>query len=202
LLLTILKDCQKEFDDDKDNVSYFKAVQQTFDAHPKNVNMTDVALKFAVLNELYSTHIMATYKMISHILKLATEENLDNLLKSGDPAAVEKIRKGHRILGTNKKRKNKKQYDFYSFATKYCHFSNPNGYSIYDQYVDRALMRFRKDKDVQFFDQNDLYHAASFIKIIDNVKKKANFSDYQQLDRALWIYGKRLERSAKRKKRK
>jgi hypothetical protein len=201
-MLNILKDCQRKFDNNIDNVSYFKAVQQTFDEHPKNVDMVDVALKFAVLNELYSTHIMATYKMISHILKLATEKNLDDLLKSGDLAAVNKIRKGHGIRGKNKKQESKKQYDFYSFATKYCHFSNPSGYPIYDQYVDRALMRFRKDKDVQFFEQDDLYHPKSFKNIIEQLRRKANFNDYQQLVRALWIYGNKLARKKKRKKKK
>lgn len=58
--------------------------------------------------------------MIDHIHKLATKEKLDMMLKSGDQEAVSKICQGHGILY-----RKAKEYDFYSFATKYCHFSNP-----------------------------------------------------------------------------
>jgi hypothetical protein len=95
--MQILTRCIKEFENNEDNVIYYKGVRQTFDDHPKNVDKVDVLLKFVVLNELYRTVIFDTDKMVNHIHKLATEENLDDLLKKGDLDAVNKIRKGHRI---------------------------------------------------------------------------------------------------------
>lgn len=51
-LPNILKDYIKKFEDPKeDDATYFKAVQQTFNDHPKNIKKMDVALKFAVLNQ-------------------------------------------------------------------------------------------------------------------------------------------------------
>lgn len=187
MLQNILKAYLKKFEDpEEDDITYYEAVQQTFDAHPKNIEKLDVALKFAVLNELYSTNIMDTYSMINHIHKLATKEKLDTLLKSGKPAAVNKIRQGHGI-----RFKKGKDYDFYSFATKYCHFSNTKCYPLYDQYVERALMKLRKTDNVQFKTE-ELYEPKTFMGIIDTIKQKFSLADYQQADRALWKYGEQL----------
>ena len=90
-----LERCVKEFNDDEQSTIYYEAVRKTFNDYPKNVKKLDIVLKVAVLNELYRTNIMATYKLANHIHKLATKENFDNLLKKGDLDAVKKIRKGH-----------------------------------------------------------------------------------------------------------
>src|SRR5208283_5125376 len=91
----------KEFDNDEQSVIYYEAVKKTFHDYPKNVKKLDVVLKVAVINELYRTNVLGAYKMVSHIHKLATKENLDNLLKKGDLNAVNKIRKGHGNLCKN-----------------------------------------------------------------------------------------------------
>jgi hypothetical protein len=188
----------KEFENDEQSAIYYEAVRKTFHDYPKNVKKLDVVLKVAVLNELYRTNIMATYKMVSHIYKLATKENLENLLKKGDLDAVNKIRKGHGIRGENKK----DDRDFYSFATKYCHFSNPKCYPIYDQYVEKAIMDLQKNNNARFQKQEDLYDPQKedlrdpldFRNIIDRIIRQYGFNDYQQIDRALWVYGKQLDK--------
>ena len=191
----MLESCVKEFENDEQSAIYYEAVRKTFHDYPKNVKKLDVVLKVAVLNELYSTRILATYKMVSHIHKLATKENF-NLLKKGDLDAVNKIRKGHGI-----RRKNKKDdIDEYSFATKYCHFSNPKCYPIYDQNVEKAIMDLQKNNNAHFQKQEGLYDPQKedlrdpldFRNIIDRIIRQYGFNDYQQIDRALWVYGKVL----------
>ena len=93
---------------------------QTFENNPKNTDKVAVLLKFTVLNNLYWTNIWARDLMVNHIHKLGTEEDLDTLLESGNPMAINKIRLGHKIRSN----RTGKEINFYSFATKYCHLSN------------------------------------------------------------------------------
>lgn len=129
----------------KDDLDYFDAVQRVFKKYTKNSNKVEVAIKFAVLDKLYSTVIFDKDKMINHIYNLATKESLDNMLRSGNLQAIEKIRKGHKILT-----KSNKERDNYSFATKYCHFSNPKCYPLYDQYVEWAISELKEKGKIEF----------------------------------------------------
>lgn len=130
---------------------------------------------------------MDKVKIVDHIYRLATEENLDALLKSGNHIAVNKIRCDHGIATKKGKERN-----FYSFATKYCHFSNLKCYPIYDQYVEKAIMKLRKDDYIQFPDQDDLKNPQAFRDIIHQIIRKFELEDIQKADRALWIYGQHL----------
>ena len=183
----------KEFDNDEQSVIYFEAVKKTFHDYPKNVKKLDVVLKVAVINELYRTNVLGAYKMVSHIQKLATKEDLDNLLKKGDINAINKIRKGHGNLCKN----SKENRDDYSFATKYCHFSNPKCYPIYDHYVEMAIKDLQKNNKSQEQKQEDIYDQQKdnlrdplvFKSIIDRIRVRSGINDYQKIDRALWVYG-------------
>lgn len=184
-----LERCVKEFENNEQSVIFYKAVRQTFDDYPKNSDKLNVVFKVAVLNGLYRTNIMAAYGIANHIQKLATKENLDIMLESGDLDAVGKIRRGHGF----RSRSSILDRDFYSFATKYCHFSNSKCYPIYDHYVELALKELKKSNYVQFHSQEDLRNPQDFKKVIDDIIKRFGFVDYQQADRALWVYGKILD---------
>jgi len=179
--------CAQAFEDDRYTRLFFEAVSRTFENNPKNTDSLAVLLKFSVLNDLYSTNIYSKVKIVENITRLSKEENLDELLKSGNLDAVDKLRSGHGILT-----KNGKEYNFYSFATKYCHFSNPKYYPVYDQYVEKAIMKLRRDKYIQFSNADELYNPRTFRDIIYEVIQTFDLEDYQIADRALWIYGQHL----------
>ncbi len=180
--------CAQAFEYDKYTKLFYEAVQRTFENYPENFDKLAVLLKFTILNDLYRTNIMDKVKIVNHLYRLATEENLDALLKSGNLDAVNKIRRGHGICA----KKTGKERNFYSFATKYCHFSNPKCYPIYDQYVEKAIMKLREGNYIQFRNQNDLYDPQTFRDIIYQIIQKSGLEDYQTADRALWRYGQHL----------
>ena len=179
--------CAQAFEDDRYTRLFFEAVSQTFENYPGNTDRLAVLLKFSVLNDLYSTNIYDKVKIVDHITRLSKEENLDKLLKSGNLDAVEKLRCGHGI-----KTKKGKDRNFYSFATKYCHFSNPKCYPVYDQYVKEAIKKLRNDKYIQFSNTDELRNPQTFKAIIDEIIQKFDLEDYQTADRALWRYGQHL----------
>lgn len=186
--MQILARCVQEFANDEATMLEYEAVRRTFENYPENVDKLAVLLKFTILNGLYITNIMDKVKIVDHIYRLATEENLDALLKSGNLDAINKIRWHHGICV----KKTGKERNFYSFATKYCHFSNPKCYPIYDQYVERAIMKLRKDNYIQFPNQDDLKNPQAFRDIIYQIIQKFELEDYQKADRALWRYGQHL----------
>jgi hypothetical protein len=188
MMRQILERCAQAFEDDLYTRLFYEAVCQTFENCPENIDKLDVLLKFSVLNDLYRTNIYDKTKIVDHINRLSIEENLDQLLKSGNPDAVNKIRSGHGIC----LKKTGMEYNFYSFATKYCHFSNPKYYPIYDQYVEKAIMKLRNENYIQFSNQNDLYNPQTFKNIICLIIQKFDLKDYQTADRALWRYGQHL----------
>jgi hypothetical protein len=185
----ILKKCLQEFESDETSMLFYEAVRQTFEGCPGNSDKSFVLLKFIVLNNLYQTNVMARDKMVDHLHNLALKKGLDRLLISGKSEAVNKIRLGHGILV----KKGPKERDFYSFAAKYCHFSNPRCYPVYDRYVSIAVMNLRESNHIEFHNQDDFYEPKMFRDIIDQIIERFGFADYQEADRALWVYGQYLE---------
>ena len=179
--------CAQAFEDDRYTRLFFEAVCRTFENYPENTDSLAVLLKFSVLNDLYRTNIYDKVKIVEHITRLSIEENLDKLLKSGNLDAVDKLRRGHGI-----KTKKGNDRNIYSFATKYCHFSNPKYYPIYDQYVEKAIVKLRNDKYIQFSNTDELRNPQTFKEIIYEVIQKFDLEDYQIADRALWRYGQHL----------
>ena len=107
------------------------AISKLFKTFPKNDTLEDVLLKLSVINDLYSTNILGTFKMAEHILK----QDIDDDLKDGKPEVVNQIARGHGI----RTKKNKTELNFYSFATKYCNWHNQESYAIYDSFVEKIL---------------------------------------------------------------
>jgi hypothetical protein len=200
----MLRTYVKKFEKDNQSVTYFEVVQRTFADYPKNVELPNVVLKVAVLNKLYSTNIFDVFSMAKHIYKLGNRKNLDGLLKKGNLNAVNMIRKGHGIRRKN----SKNDIDEYSFATKYCHFSNPGQYPVYDSYVEKAIWnlqknyksQFKKEKDIFDPQNEDLRIPLDFLNIIKRIKGLSSFSDYEQVDRALWKYGYELKEKERAEK--
>ena len=80
--------------------------------YPNNNYLEEVLLKCAAINSFSSTHVYDLYSMAEHIVGKQIDENL----KNGNLSLVNTIAKIE-ISG--------KEHNFYSFATKYCHYHNP-----------------------------------------------------------------------------
>ncbi len=129
---------------------YYPADQtiiKLFLAFPENKNLEDILLKISVINDMYSTQIYATYRLAVHILGL----NIDQGLQNGDPEAVNLISKGHGITTQNGT-----ELNFYSFSTKCCNWHNQESYTIYDSFVQKILLAYRKQNSFSVFKNSDL----------------------------------------------
>lgn len=174
----------EKFNKDKRYKPADKAIANLFLAFPNNKRLEDILLKISVINDLYSTNILGTFKMAEHIQCL----DIDDRLKQGNPELVNEIAKGHGIRTTKKNT----ELNFYSFATKYCNWHNQESYAIYDRFVDKVLMAYKRQDNFSDFRQADLRNFRNFKKIIDDFAEYYGLTKHnlKEIDKFLWIYGK------------
>ncbi|MFA5948595.1 MAG: hypothetical protein WC806_06580 [Candidatus Gracilibacteria bacterium] len=147
--------------------------------YPLNKDIDDVLIKVCSLNDFYSTNIFSPFIVAKHIVSL----KIDDRLKKNDLSLVNEIAKI--------KIKSKK-INFYSFATKYCSHHKPEIYPIYDSYVAKLLVHFkRKDKFAEF-KKIDLKNFQKYHDILMKFKKHYNLNNFtlKEIDRYLWQLGK------------
>ena len=146
---------------------------------PGNTRIENVLLKASALNDFYSTHIFDTYTVAKHI----QECNIDSDLESGEIGLVNKIA----LVTISGKKKN-----FYSFASKYCSHHNPATYPIYDSYVVKMLMHFKKKDKFCRFKKDDLKKYDDFLRVIKAFKTFYRLDDFslRKIDICLWMAGK------------
>ena len=151
-----------------------------FDTYPKNDDINDILIKCSSLNDFYSTNIFSIFPVAKHILKL----NIDKRLKAGDVTLINDIAKVN-IGGKDK--------NFYSFATKYCSHHYPEMFPIYDSFVEKCLMYFKKEDRFEDFTLSDLKDYSKFKEILIAFKKYYNIDNYnlKDIDRYLWQLGKK-----------
>lgn len=150
-----------------------------FCTYPNNIDINDILIKCSSLNDFYSTNIFSIFSVAKHILNL----NIDERLQKGDSSVVNEIAK----VKINDKEKN-----FYSFATKYCSHHFPNEFPIYDSFVEKVLLYYKKLDNFMFFVKDDLKDYKSFKNILLQFKKFYNLEKYslKDIDRFLWQLGK------------
>lgn len=153
--------------------------------YPENNSIEQIFLKCTILNVFYLTNIFDTYSVAEHIIGV---RDIDIRLKEADLSLIDEIAN---VRFKNITRK------LYSFATKYCHFHQPNFYPIYDKNVDEALWYFSKMGYIkQVFKRNDLRDYRTFKEIINNFRdiNKLDSLKYIELDKYLWLFGKELNK--------
>ena len=148
-----------------------------FDLIPENKLIEDILIKCSTLNDFYSTNIFSIFPIAKHILQL----NIDERLKNGDLTLIEDIA-DKKVMG----RRN------YSFASKYCSHHNPKQFPIYDSYVNKVLMHFKKVDKFAKFTNGDLQNYLKFKAILDEFKVYYSLEQYslKELDKYLWLLGK------------
>lgn len=151
----------------------FKICQQ----YPNNNKLEEVLIKCAVIDNFSSTNVFDLYSMGEHIVG----KHVDEKLKKGDYSVVDDIAKVE-IGG--------KERNFYSFATKYCHYHNPNRFAIYDSYVAKVLCAFPNDfRKIREKDLREKYET--FIDVLNGFRKQFNLElSFDDLDKYLWRLGR------------
>ena len=150
-----------------------------FYTYPNNNDIAEILVKCSSLNDFYSTNIFSIFPVAKHILDL----NIDERLRSGDAELVNDIAKIS-IGG--------KERTFYSFATKYCSHHFPNDFPIYDSFVEKVLLHFKKADGFVEFSKDDLKTYKKFKEILFLFKKHYGIDEYslKDIDRYLWLLGK------------
>ena len=85
--------------------------------------------------------------------------------------------------------------NFYSFATKYAHFHQPNLYPMYDNLVMRLLCAANKTMGFhKKFKQSDLKKYSDYKSVIDSLAQHLGIADwgYKKIDQGLWKCAKDL----------
>ncbi len=158
-----------------------------------NSDFTKVFTKVSILNSVYSTNLYNKDVLAITDWIVANHVKFDSKVKKGDPSAVWDLANN----GTTG--------ILFSFATKFCSFSNPQEYPIYDSKVENLLWEYKK---IGVFDQvierSDLYHGyrceiknndlrenryVVFKELIDELFVYCNLNEeykYKGLDRFLW----------------
>ena len=109
-------------------------------------------------------------------------------MQSGDEKLVNEIAK----FGL--KNKNGKKIIFYSFATKFCSHHNSKDFAIYDSYVEKILMYFKKCHNFSnnFTKKDDLKEYSKFKNILFDFRKHYKLNcNLKELDRHLWQLGRK-----------
>lgn len=150
-----------------------------FNTYPYNNDINDILIKCSSLNDFYSTNIFSIFTVAKHILNL----NIDERLQKKDLSLVNDIAK----LSINGKDKN-----FYSFATKYCSHHMPTVYPIYDSFVEKVLLYFKKQDKFMDFRKEDLKVYDKFIEVLIAFRKFYQIETFslKDIDRYLWQLGK------------
>lgn len=155
------------------------------ETYPKNNDINEILIKVATLNDFYSTHILNIFKVAEHIKNI---ENLDDRLQKGDEKLVKEIAK------VGLKKKGGKKIIFYSFATKFCSHHNDKDFAIYDRYVEKILMHFKKldDFSKNFTKKEDLKEYSNFKSILFDFRVYYKLDcNLKKLDRYLWQLGRK-----------
>ena len=149
-----------------------------FNLIPENKCIEDILIKCSTLNDFYSTNIFSIFPIAKHILQL----NIDERLKNGDLTLIEDIA-DRNVIGRRK----------YSFASKYCSHHNPDQFPIYDNYVNKVLMHFKRVDKFAKFTNDDLQDYVKFKAILEEFKVFYSLEQYslKELDKYLWLLRKK-----------
>ena len=176
----VVRSYLKEWESLEDYREQENAIDNLFhEVYKGNSDLNGILIKCSVLNDFYSTNIFKVYPVAKHIQSIS---NIDDRLSSGDVELVNEIAK----ITIEDKEKN-----FYSFATKYCSHHNQDDYPIYDYYVVKMLLHFKKKDHFCKFKRQDLKDYPKFKSILEEFRKKYNLDfSFKELDRYLWLSGK------------
>ena len=163
---------------DRENELSELALAELFRQYPHNGELTHILLKVVAVNSLYRTNIFALEAVARHIR--SNVPDIDALVASGSPEVVNTIA---RISIGGKK------FNFFSFATKYCSWHNPEAYPIYDSRVDDYLWTLQKQSHFAGFLHADLWDYPKFLNIVTSFREFYGLGSFtfKDLDKFLYL---------------
>lgn len=176
----LIRDACKRFD--SENLLMEDALRQLLEQFPENNEVSHVLLKVLVLNKLYNTRVndVDVQGLAKHIADLGVDEPI----KQGDTAIVERIYtcEGLRM--------------YYSFATKFCSWHNPDSYPIYDSYAEECLWAYRKQQGFAAFKRQDCGVYNRYKAVVNTFRRHYGLDDFtfKEIDKFLWQTGERLKK--------
>jgi hypothetical protein len=167
---------------DRENALAEQTLAELFQQYPRNDDLRHVLLKVVCVNALYNTCIFTLEAVARHIHDHAGE--IDALLQEASPSVIDVIAKMN-VQG--------KKYNFYSFATKYCSWHNPDAYPIYDAHVDQYLWKAQQRQPFAGFQHPDLCNYARFHDIMQSFRTAYGLEDFsfKDLDKFLYMQWQR-----------
>ena len=109
----------------------------------------------------------------------------DSALAAGSPEIVDTIA---RIAVSEKKDRN-----YFSFATKYCSWHKPESYPVYDANVERYFGRLQKQSDFagDFNVNADHWKYPEFRGAMTAFRKRYGLDSFtfKEIDKFVWLYG-------------
>jgi hypothetical protein len=171
-----LINAEKEFNHKYHAVEW--TLTQLFREFPANANFDVVAVKVKVLNVLYGTQVRAVNIVAQHIVDLGVDPHL----RAGEPESVDRIA---RVQLKDKVR------IFFSFATKYCSWHNPDAYPIYDSYAEAALWYYKKRDSFATFSRDGYGEYVRRVNAFRDFYGLTAFN-FKQIDKLLYSLGEKL----------
>jgi len=147
-----------------------------FQDHPGNTKEQSVVTKVILVNSLYFAGMREPLLMVRHILEL---HELDAQLMAGEVEAVERIAKV--------KRKDKVDWYYVAFASKYAHYHNKTAFPIFDSFAVAAMAQLQEPARRSF------PSYTRFFETIKAFREQAGLTSvsWEDFDKYLWLYGQK-----------
>ncbi|WP_263357997.1 hypothetical protein [Acidicapsa ligni] len=168
---------------DREHELIEQTLSELFQQYPLNNDLRHVLLKVVAVNSLYHTSVYALDTVARHIH--AHHKEIDIALDKGSPQIVDKIAKVT-VQG--------KVHNFFSFATKYCSWHNPDAYPIYDSRVDHYLWSLQQQQAfATSFIHPHLWDYPKFHSIVVSFRDAHGLGSFtfKELDKFLFLQGER-----------
>lgn len=176
--INIVKHYVEAFD-----LNYWKTEAKITNAFRESQSSEDIRERIHLLNAFYHTRV----PIDSMGIVFQKIGNIDSMIKEGDENAVIAI--SQECEGRC----------YFSFSTKYCCFSNPDAYPIYDSLSIKTLQwfndkkHFYSDSKIDFDILKKKRDYKLYREIVKRFKDDNNLSlSYKDLDKFLWLVGKNM----------
>ncbi len=183
--LELVKAACEKFD--QDYLIVEQALKELFNQYPGNNDLRHVLLKVVALNSLYSVQIFVYSTTIPDVEDVARHiyRNAQSIAippAVGSPEIVDSMA---RVTIPKKADRN-----YFSFATKYCSWHNPESYPIYDSRVDKYLWSLQKQDHFAKteFVHADLWDYPNFLEVMVFFRNFYNLGafTFKEIDKFLW----------------
>ena len=173
----------RQFNADAETALTESTLNTLLTTYPNNEKVQDVLLKVITINTLYHARVLDIDLQL--IAAHLARSKLDTRLNQGDPTVVSTI---YECPGA--------RHHYFSFATKYCSWHNPEAYSIYDGNVWQTLAAYRK-QGMFAFKTSEWSTYEGFLAVVKRFRSSFQLDNHslKPIDKFLWWVGYELQQS-------